>query len=345
MEGFGLPTQREASIVQALRDRIGEPIVESRPFPWQALADIGAIAFGPAAAERSFSLGDATTVAMELGRHPWLGTYASTASWVAALAPHPAAAPLLARVAAGQTELGTLADHGPRDEAARRSGSAVEGLLVPGGTQDVQVIHLAGHRLMAVPLAALDPRATQDTARSRTLFVGPGQVVPEAAEILVQGPAATATAAIAGVVRDILSCFELVGALRELLEMARSYSLERVQFGHAIGAYQGVAHALVDLLADIEAAWLAALSALRGALEANPTRSRDVAIAVLLTRNAAWSGLMVAHDVHGGIGFMEAHPLSRYTRAILPRLAALDPTAVLVSEIADGVVSGHWLDG
>jgi hypothetical protein len=90
---------------------------------------------------------------------------------------------------------------------------------------------------------------------------------------------------------------------------------DRVQFGRPIGSFQAVQHHVADLSSHIDAAGLAAWQAVwrcslgsdapadAGSLEA------AVAIAKVAAGDAYVETTLMAHQLHGGIGFMDDHDL------------------------------------
>lgn len=97
---------------------------------------------------------------------------------------------------------------------------------------------------------------------------------------------------------------ESLGAARRCLELASEYACERRQFGHAIGAFQGVKHPLANALVDIElassAVYLAACHVAAGdtsAVEASVPMALTTATQVLVDVAAC------SVQVHGGMGF------------------------------------------
>lgn len=105
--------------------------------------------------------------------------------------------------------------------------------------------------------------------------------------------------------------FELAGAGRTMLELARCHALERVQFGQPIAAFQAVRHRLAESLVALEAA-----DALLAAAESDgdPT---NAAMAKALAGRAARTVAGHAQQVLAGIGFTTEHPLHRYVRRVL----------------------------
>ncbi|HXP93955.1 MAG TPA: acyl-CoA dehydrogenase family protein [Candidatus Binatia bacterium] len=106
-----------------------------------------------------------------------------------------------------------------------------------------------------------------------------------------------------------LSVGQAIGAY----EMALAYSKERRQFGQPIGKFQAIAFKLADMVVEIEHA---KLMVLRAAWEKD--RGRDFALAASLAK--LYSGevsrrvVNEALQIHGGYGFMDEYPISRFYR-------------------------------
>ena len=102
--------------------------------------------------------------------------------------------------------------------------------------------------------------------------------------------------------------YELVGAARKMLELARRHALERAQFGQFIGKFQAVRHRLAEALVAIEAA-----DAMLGAAweDDSPT---SAAVAKALAGRAARTTARHCQQVLAGIGFTSEHELHRYVR-------------------------------
>ena len=105
--------------------------------------------------------------------------------------------------------------------------------------------------------------------------------------------------------------YELVGAARKMLELARRHALERAQFGQFIGKFQAVRHRLAEALVAIEAA-----DAMLGAAweDESPT---SAAVAKALAGRAARTTARHCQQVLAGIGFTSEHELHRYIRSVL----------------------------
>jgi alkylation response protein AidB-like acyl-CoA dehydrogenase len=88
------------------------------------------------------------------------------------------------------------------------------------------------------------------------------------------------------------------------LDVARTYALERQQFGVPIGSFQAVKHLLADMYVRLELA--RAESQAAAALSADPTAGdpdRAASAAKLLAGEAAIANARTATQILGGMGF------------------------------------------
>jgi hypothetical protein len=105
--------------------------------------------------------------------------------------------------------------------------------------------------------------------------------------------------------------YELVGAARAMLELARQHALERVQFGQAIAGFQAVRHRLAETLVAIESA----AAVLDAAWEdGSPVTA---AVAKALAGRGARTASRHCQQVLAGIGFTTEHEFHRYARRVL----------------------------
>jgi alkylation response protein AidB-like acyl-CoA dehydrogenase len=125
-----------------------------------------------------------------------------------------------------------------------------------------------------------------------------------------QDPASTGWGA-AVVLAQLALSYEIVGAARAMLALAREHALERVQYGRPISSFQAIRHRLAETLVAIEAAD-AAVTAARDA------PSPELAgIAKSLAGRSARTTARHCQQVLAGIGFTAEHPFHRYYRRIL----------------------------
>ncbi|MBT6274865.1 MAG: acyl-CoA/acyl-ACP dehydrogenase [Chromatiales bacterium] len=117
----------------------------------------------------------------------------------------------------------------------------------------------------------------------------------------------------------LVRAVQMAGALRGVLDMCVQYASERVAFERPIAKFQAVQHNLARLAGEFAAANAAANSAAYAlANEATGEQSLFVEIAAAKVRagQAAHEGGMIAHQVHGAIGFTMEHILHRYTHRL-----------------------------
>jgi alkylation response protein AidB-like acyl-CoA dehydrogenase len=137
----------------------------------------------------------------------------------------------------------------------------------------------------------------------------------------------------------VAHALEAVGIGSKATEMAVAYASEREQFGKKIGAYQAVAHAIVDAYVAVElarslaywAAWCVATADEQVPLAAVAANSEATEAAVLACETSI--------QVHGGIGFTWEHPLHRYYKRALALESALGYGRVQRAEIAEYLLS------
>jgi 3-oxocholest-4-en-26-oyl-CoA dehydrogenase beta subunit len=116
-------------------------------------------------------------------------------------------------------------------------------------------------------------------------------------------------------VATALQCVEMVGGARAVLDLTVRYITDRVQFGRPIGSFQAVQHHVADLSTRIDAAGLAAWQAVwRCCSGSDPNADAGgleaaVAIAKVAAGDAYVETSLMAHQLHGGVGFAVDHDL------------------------------------
>ena len=104
-----------------------------------------------------------------------------------------------------------------------------------------------------------------------------------------------------------------VGIARRALEEARSYALERKQFGQPISEFQAIQFMLADMATEIEAArlltyqsaWLADQGK-KNSLESSMAKRYSADIAMQATTDAV--------QIHGGYGYTKEYPVEKLMR-------------------------------
>jgi 3-oxocholest-4-en-26-oyl-CoA dehydrogenase beta subunit len=116
-------------------------------------------------------------------------------------------------------------------------------------------------------------------------------------------------------VATALQCVEMVGGARAVLDLTVRYVTDRLQFGRPIGSFQAVRHHVADISTRIDAAGLAAWQAVwRCSLGSDANAgavdpAASVAIAKVAAGDAYIEATLMAHQLHGGIGFTLDHDL------------------------------------
>lgn len=105
---------------------------------------------------------------------------------------------------------------------------------------------------------------------------------------------------------------EQAGAAAEALARTLAYSLQRVQFGRAIGGFQAVKHRLADMMVQVEAAKSAVYFAACSADEAPQTLPEMAALAKSQASQALSFCAANMIQLHGGTGFTWEHDAHLY---------------------------------
>ena len=125
---------------------------------------------------------------------------------------------------------------------------------------------------------------------------------------------------------------ELVGAARAMLELARVHTLERIQFGRPIAAFQAVRHRLAEALVALEAA-AALLDA--GWDDPSPVTA---GMAKAFAGRSARSAARHCQQVLAGIGFTTEHPLHLFIRRTLVLDQLLGAGSALTNQLGTDIV-------
>ena len=105
-----------------------------------------------------------------------------------------------------------------------------------------------------------------------------------------------------------------LGSAQRLLELSVEHARQRVQFGKAIGNFQGVQFMLADMATEIYAArqMLHHAAALRDRRGGSVTK--EASMAKLFCTEMAGRVADMAVQVHGGLGYMKSYPVERFYR-------------------------------
>jgi short/branched chain acyl-CoA dehydrogenase len=106
-----------------------------------------------------------------------------------------------------------------------------------------------------------------------------------------------------------------VGLAQACLDEALSYAKERKQFNRPISKFQAIQFKLADMDTEIELARLMYYKAAWLHMQGKPY-TREAAMAKLFASETAKRAADQAVQIHGGYGFMDEYPVSRYWRSV-----------------------------
>lgn len=106
-----------------------------------------------------------------------------------------------------------------------------------------------------------------------------------------------------------------VGLAQACLDEALKYAKERKQFGQPISKFQAIQFKLADMDTEIELARLMYYKAAWLHMEGKPY-TREASMAKLFASETAKRAADQAVQIHGGYGFMDEFPVSRYWRSV-----------------------------
>jgi alkylation response protein AidB-like acyl-CoA dehydrogenase len=295
---------------------------------WSSLAAMGVLGVLVPEEHGGSGLGllDAVAAGTVLGRciapAPFLGT-----AVMAAVAIREGGTPeqrraWLPRIADGSVRIGVAATERFSKRPGtgfRREGGKLVGrsLLVVDASSDLFLCPTedAALALVAKDAAGLrvEPTETIDATRRFGELVAEG-VVPEA-WLGGEGPRENARSRMMDAGRVVVAA-DVLGASDRALEKSVAYALQRVQFGRPIGSFQAVKHLCAEMAAEIEPArslvWYAA-----HAFDALPSDAS--LLAAHAKAHLCEVGTFVvrtATEVHGGIGFTDAHDLHLWFKRV-----------------------------
>jgi alkylation response protein AidB-like acyl-CoA dehydrogenase len=171
-------------------------------------------------------------------------------------------------------------------------------LLVPRGTPGFT----HGPKLRGIGWLSLDSRelSFEDVALGDEHVIGdPGLGLRQFLAVLDVGRITVATLGIA--------------LAEAVLEMALEYARERHQFGQPISKFQAIQFKLADIAAQLEAVKLLVVRAAQ-LRDAGEPFGREGAMAKLLSSELAVKAASEAVQIHGGYGYMQEYPVSRFYR-------------------------------
>jgi butyryl-CoA dehydrogenase len=128
-----------------------------------------------------------------------------------------------------------------------------------------------------------------------------------------------------------------VGLAQACLDEALSYAQQRKQFGMPISSFQAIQFKLADMDMEIELARLMYYKAAWLNMQGQPY-SREASMAKLYASEVAKRAADQAVQIHGGYGFMDEYPVSRYWRSV-----KINEIGEGTSEVQRMVIAKHLL--
>ncbi len=161
-------------------------------------------------------------------------------------------------------------------------------------------------------VATVDPAQCKITAGSNLAFESRDAVDLDNAPAENAALTTAVTPATLRLRGALARALQIAGALEAALELSVRYAGERVQFGRKIAEFQAIQHELARFAGETAAAVGASMSA-AGVLERGGDAHLAVASAKIRCSRAAQEGSMIAHQVHGAIGFTDRYALHHAT--------------------------------
>lgn len=132
---------------------------------------------------------------------------------------------------------------------------------------------------------------------------------------------------------QVALAFQLAGAARMMLDLARTHALEREQFGRPVASFQAVRHRLAEALVAVEAAEAAASAA------ADDPGPVTAALAKAVAGRSARLVARHAQQVLAGIGFTVEHPFHRYLKRTMVLDGLFGSTDALTVDLGHQLLS------
>jgi alkylation response protein AidB-like acyl-CoA dehydrogenase len=233
---------------------------------------------------------------------------------------------VLARVAQGAPV--ALVAPPDRTLTAERAGTGTETAYRISGTAVVEWLEQSEDAVLLVPVAGagswlaavvargqldgrLTPVSSVDNERMARLDLD-GFGLDASSAVLAEVAPDVAAAALARA--DLLRASSMVGGCAAVLERSVSYSLERVQFGQVIGAFQAVRHLVARIAIAADAARLTCNDALTRADAGDADIAAAAAVALFVAGRSYVTAVLTAAQVHGGVGTTTEHVLHHHFR-------------------------------
>lgn len=112
----------------------------------------------------------------------------------------------------------------------------------------------------------------------------------------------------------LLKAAMLNGLARQAIQLAADYSRERIQFGKAIGSFQGIAHPLADALTEVEGGQLLTWHAVWSIAQGEPEAAALVSMAWWWATQSSARAVARALHTFGGYGVSLEYDVQLYYR-------------------------------
>ena len=140
-----------------------------------------------------------------------------------------------------------------------------------------------------------------------------------------------------------LCSVQIVGSMQVALDETVAYTSIREQFGRPIGTFQAVQHHVANMATEVESARLLAYEAL-DALDRGSATDERIALAKASASRAVPEVTMLAHQLHGGQGYIEENDLYFFTLRGKDRGLAWGTVDECLEIVARGIESPtDWL--
>ena len=107
-----------------------------------------------------------------------------------------------------------------------------------------------------------------------------------------------------------------IGGARACWEAARTYMLERRQFGQRLADFQALQFKLADMATELDAARLMLRRAASSLDNGDPDATLHCAMAKRLATDSGFRTANDALQLHGGYGYLKDFPIERYLRDV-----------------------------
>lgn len=136
-----------------------------------------------------------------------------------------------------------------------------------------------------------------------------------------------------------LLCADMVGGAQAALDMTVAHVCEREQFGVKLGTFQAVQQMTAVMAIAVEGARHATRQAL-WLLAERRRADREIAIAKAWTSRAFREVTVLAHQLHGGAGYVREHELPRHSLRAMASEMVFGSSEAWLTELADGLRLG-----